>query len=106
LSDVPEDRLWLFSERSAIQGTHRLARTKVVDRRHLVCRSEGQLTALLHATGQPQPWQPAARRDLRRTAYVICLRELLTRPDAPRQARAGRVLRSIKRQLPVKRGSR
>lgn len=83
MSEIPEDRLWLLSEQSGIEGKDRLARTKVVDRRRLVCRFGGQPTVLLHSSGQPKPWQPAARRDLRRTAYVICLRELLTRQDPP-----------------------
>ena len=138
MSEVPEARLWLLPEESAIQGTDRLAHTKVVNRRRLACRYEGRATVLLHAVRPRKPWQPAARRDLRRTAYLTCLRELLVRPDAPAvpramapawlrpglvsastmralfalrsirrgKARAGRVLRSIKRQLPVKRGSR
>jgi hypothetical protein len=138
MSEVPEARLRLLPEDWAIQGSDRLARTTVVDRRRLACRFEGRPTVLLHAVRPGKPWQPAAQRDLRRTAYLICLRELLVGHDAPAvpramapawlrpgvvsaatmralfamrsmrrgKARAGRVLRSIKRQLPVKRGSR
>jgi hypothetical protein len=89
MSDIARDRLWLFPERSAVQGKIRLPHATVVDRRRLECRYEGTPTALLHSTGLPKPWQPAARRELRRTAYLVCLRELLTTPGtlrAPMQA--------------------
>jgi hypothetical protein len=83
MSEVPEDRIWLLSEREAIQGEERLARTTVLDRRQLACCYEGHSTVLLHAWGQPKPWQPAARHHLRRTAYLVCLRRLLTADDPP-----------------------
>ena len=82
MSEVPEDRLWLFCEHPAIEDKESLARTKVVDRRRLVCRFEGRPTVLLHWTGRPKPWEPAARHDLRRGAYMTCLRALLIAPDA------------------------
>ncbi len=91
MSEIAEERLWLFSERSAVQGRFRLPHVKVVDRRRLACRYEGTPTALLHSTGKPKPWQPTAQCDLQRTAYLVCLRELLTTPGtltAPMQARA------------------
>lgn len=91
MSEITEDRLWLFPKRSVVQGRIRLPHSVVVDRRRLACRYEGTPTALLHSSGQPKPWQPAARHDLRRTAYLVCLRELLTTPgalSAPMQAEA------------------
>lgn len=91
MSEIAEERLWLFSDQSAIQGKTRLPHVKVVDRRRLACRYAGTPTALLHSTGRPKPWRPEAQRELQRTAYLVCLRELLTAPgalSAPLQAQA------------------
>ncbi|HXY94812.1 MAG TPA: hypothetical protein VEP49_20280 [Acidimicrobiia bacterium] len=89
MSEVGAERLSFLAAETAIQGRTRLARTRVVDRRRLACRYEGHATVLLHAIGNPKPWQREAQPALRRTAYVLCLRELLARrPPATEYAPA------------------
>ena len=75
----PED-LALQPEGATSQGPRELADTEVVDPQRLDCRRAGEPIRLLHCWGVPKPWQAAAGRDLRRTAYLALLRELL---DAP-----------------------
>jgi len=68
-------------EDSSAQGQANLARARVRDLRTLACSLDGTATTLLHSWGMPKPWQPAARRTLRGTPYVRCLRRLLVGPD-------------------------
>jgi hypothetical protein len=58
-----------------------LSRTRVVDVDRLMCRLDGYPTTLLHSWGSPKPWEPAARKGLRRGAYQWCLRRLLVSRD-------------------------
>jgi hypothetical protein len=83
MSEVPAGRIELLPKDAMVLGRRPLAETAVVDFRRLECRHDGQVTTLLHAYGQPKPWQPNAWRYLSRTAYVRCLRRLLSRSDAP-----------------------
>jgi hypothetical protein len=83
MSEVPVGSIELLPRNAVAQGPRELAQTTVVDLRRLECRRAGQQTTLLHAYGRPKPWQPNAWRNLRRTAYVRCLRGLLSRLDAP-----------------------
>jgi hypothetical protein len=82
MSEVPAGSIELLPQNAAAQGPRELAQTSVVDLRRLECRHAGQQTMLLHAYGRPKPWQSNAWRNLRRTAYVRCLRRLLNRSDA------------------------
>ncbi len=83
MSEEPAGSIELLPQNAAAQGPSELARTTVVDLSRLECRHAGQQTMLLHAYGRPKPWQSNAWRNLRRTAYVRCLRRLLNRSDAP-----------------------
>ncbi len=64
-----------------IIGPTYLARTRVDDRLALACSWEGEPVTMLHAVGMIKPWQPRASRELRRTAYLTCLRRALAGPD-------------------------
>ena len=55
----------------------------VHDAARLECTKRGQRTLLLHAFGDPKPWQPAAARDLTPTPYLECLRVLMARAADP-----------------------
>jgi hypothetical protein len=83
MSEVPAGRIELLPEGAVALGRRELVQTTIVDLGRLECRRSGQRTTLLHAYGRPKPWQPNAWRYLRRTAYVRCLRRLLSRWDAP-----------------------
>jgi len=83
---------------SSAQGPDDLIRTRVTDRTRVQCLLDGQPTTLLHSWGPVKPWRDRASRSLRRTAYVRCLRRLLTGADvavqipaamAPRWLRPG-----------------
>jgi hypothetical protein len=63
------------------QGPEQLARTRVVDVNTLACRLDGHPTTLLHAWGKRKPWEHDAARGLRRSAYLVCLRRLLTKGE-------------------------
>ena len=66
---------------TAAQGPWELSTTRVVDARTLQCTRAGRPVTLLHSFGVPKPWQPEARTSLPRTAYLTCLRRLLTGDD-------------------------
>ena len=87
----PED-LALQPEGATSQGPRELADTTVVDVQRLECSRAGEPIRLLHCWGVPKPWQAAAGRNLRRTAYLVLLRELL---DAP-----GVAVRSTQPRVP------
>jgi hypothetical protein len=81
MSEVPAGRVEVLPERAMALGKHELARTTVVDLRRLECQYAGQRTTLLHHYGRPKPWERNAWRNLRPTAYVRCLRRLLSQSD-------------------------
>jgi hypothetical protein len=74
------------------QGNWQLSRTQILDEGTLACSRDGRPVTLLHCFGVPKPWQADARRYLPRTAYLRCLRRLLTGDDL--------ALRTAERQVP------
>jgi hypothetical protein len=66
---------------SSAQGPHDLIRTRVTDLTRVQCLLDDQPTTLLHSWGPVKPWRDRAGRSLRRTAYVRCLRRLLSGRD-------------------------
>ena len=80
-SEVPADSVVCFEPPGMILGPTDLSRTAVDDLASLACSWGGQPVTLLHAVGLVKPWQRRARRELRRTAYLACLRRALSGPD-------------------------
>jgi hypothetical protein len=83
---------------ASAQGPAELIRTRIADLARVQCLLDGQRMTLLHSWGPLKPWRDRASRSLRRTAYVRCLRRLLTQTDvgvqlpaamAPRWLRPG-----------------
>ena len=91
MSELNADTLALQPECVVSHGTDALHRTRVVDRQRLLCRRDGEPTTFLHSWGMPKPWQAAAGRNLRRTAYLVCLRRLLDGTDVAVQSTQPRV---------------
>ena len=98
MSEVELDQIEFQPLRAEAQGHTQLHRTRVVDIARLECRLDGQPTTLLHTWGSPKPWEHRAARQLRRSAYLRCLRRLVVAPDvavpfptehAPRWLRPG-----------------
>ncbi len=81
MSEVAPDRIAFLRAEAEAQGPDQLARTRVVDVECLICHFDGLPTTLLHAWGSPKPWEPAAAKGLRRSAYLQCMRRLLTADD-------------------------
>jgi hypothetical protein len=81
MSEVAPDRIAVQPADAAAQGPSELSNTRVVDARTLRCVRGDTPVRLLHAFGVPKPWQPQARMALPRTAYLTCLRRLLTGDD-------------------------
>jgi hypothetical protein len=81
MSEIDPERLDLRSTDLVAQGPHELTDARVADVHSLLCRRNGRVVVLLHAWGRPKPWEPSAGRTLRRSAYVTCLRRLLTGRD-------------------------
>jgi hypothetical protein len=81
MSEVAPDRIAFQRAEAEAQGPDQLARTRVVDLDRLSCRIDDHPTTLLHAWGSPKPWEPAAAQGLRRSAYLRCLRRLLSADD-------------------------
>jgi len=81
MSEVPAERVAVQPSDGAAQGPWELSATRVDDARTLRCTRAGRSVTLLHSFGVPKPWQPEARTSLPRTAYLTCLRHLLTRDD-------------------------
>jgi hypothetical protein len=81
MSEVGAERVSVQPSRTLAQGAWQLAKTRVVDGKLLDCQRDGVSTMLLHSWGNPKPWQAAAGPDLRRTAYLLCLRRLLNGDD-------------------------
>ncbi len=81
MSEVAPDQIAFQRPGAEAQGPDQLLRTRVVDEDRLICRFDGLPTTLLHAWGQPKPWEPAAAEGLRRSAYLQCMRRLLTADD-------------------------
>ncbi|HEY3670942.1 MAG TPA: hypothetical protein VGN51_08410 [Acidimicrobiia bacterium] len=81
MSEVPPEQVAVQPAEHAAQGPWELSKTRVVDVRTLACTRAGQPVKLLHAFGVPKPWQPEARTSLPRSAYLMCLRRLLTGDD-------------------------
>jgi hypothetical protein len=91
MSEVGAETLAVQHSRYVAQGAWELAKTRVIDRRLLECRRDGVPATLLHYWGQPKPWEAAAGPDLRRTAYLCCLRRLLNGDDVAVQTAQPRV---------------
>ena len=81
MSEVAPDLIAFQRPEAEAQGPDQLARTRVVDAGRLLCRFDGLPTTLLHVWGAPKPWEPVAAHGLRRSAYLRCMRRLLTVDD-------------------------
>jgi hypothetical protein len=81
VSEVPEGRVVLGARLALAMTPPELVETTVVDRETWACERQGTPVMLLHGVGLRKPWQPAAARELRRTAYLGALRRFLTGPD-------------------------
>ena len=81
MSELELDQIDFQPLTAEAQGQMQLHRTRVVDLGRLACRLDGQPTTLLHAWGSPKPWEYAAAKELRRSAYLRCLRRLLVSRD-------------------------
>lgn len=81
LSEVPADDVVRAMPPGMVIGPRHLCAVRVEDVDRLRCTWEGEPVTLLHAVGTIKPWQTGARRELRRTAYLRCLRRCLTGPD-------------------------
>ena len=83
MSEVPSGRVTLGPDTAMPMVPDALCETKVVDLEHLACEWRGEPVTVLHAVGLRKPWQHAAARELRRTAYLRCLLRVLHGPDVP-----------------------
>jgi hypothetical protein len=81
MSEVDGGALAVGSATAFAQGPNDLAHTRVVDLERLQCQRDGRPVTMLHAWGSPKPWQSAAARTLRRSAYLHCLRRLVRADD-------------------------
>lgn len=81
VSEVPEGRVVLGARLALAMTPPELVETQVVDHDSWACERRGTPVMLLHGVGLRKPWQPAAARELRRTAYLGALRRFLTGPD-------------------------
>jgi hypothetical protein len=81
MTELAPDDLDVQPPDTAAQGPWELSTTQVTDLRTLACTRDGRPVTLLHAFGPVKPWQETARRWLPRTAYLICMRRLLTGDD-------------------------
>jgi hypothetical protein len=81
MSEVAHEKILLQPVTREPIGEDRLASTRVVNSRDLVCSYRGADVAVLHTIGRWKPWYTDSWPHLRRTAYVTCLRRLLTGPN-------------------------
>jgi cytochrome P450 len=81
MSEFAADDLALLPATDVAPGSKALRQTRVVDPASLQCQRDGHPITLLHNWGIPKPWQAAAGGNLRRDAYLVCLRRLLNGTD-------------------------
>jgi hypothetical protein len=81
LSEMPDGSATIGPDHGMVMAPRDLAETVVVDRDRWRCEWRGRPVTLLHGVGLRKPWQPAAVREVRRTAYLGALRRFLTGPD-------------------------
>ncbi len=81
LSEVAEGRVVLGARSAMVMAPSDLAETSVVDHDSWRCEWHGEPVMLLHGIGLRKPWQHAAVRELRRTAYLGALRRFVSGPD-------------------------
>jgi hypothetical protein len=91
MSEVGHEAIDLQPTWAQAQGTSELSRTRVVDVHTLSCRFDNHPTTMLHSWGTRKPWHRDAARDMHRTAYLVCLRRLLTQPEVAVPIRASEV---------------
>jgi hypothetical protein len=81
MSEVAAERVVVRPRETVSQGPNEVTSTRVVDVSTVRCVRDGHRVALLHAWGSPKPWQAADRPTLRRSAYITCLRRLVSAGD-------------------------